>query len=208
MFVGVCGIIGVGKTTLTEKIATEMNFTPYFEPVKENVYLADFYKDPEKYGAMMQLFLLSKRFEQHQTIVWQGGDVIQDRTIYEDTIFATMLKDANLISTRDYETYISHFNIMKRYLVYPDLMLYLNTSAEKAYERVLLRNRKAEETLTLDYLVQLKKYYDDFVDKFSKHVNIVVVNYDEFPNIDSIKTVINAERKNDMHDFRRNLLKI
>ena len=78
---------------------------------------------------MMQLHLLFRRFEQHQRIVWnKDKGAVQDRTIYEDTIFARMLHEAGFIDRRDYETYAGHFNVMKRFLVYPDALIYLRVS--------------------------------------------------------------------------------
>lgn len=36
----------------------------------------------------VQVFLLNRRFQQHQQIIWQGRGGVQDRTIYEDSVFA------------------------------------------------------------------------------------------------------------------------
>ena len=44
-FVAVAGNIGVGKTTLVQKLCDNLDWTPFFEPERENPYLADFYKD-------------------------------------------------------------------------------------------------------------------------------------------------------------------
>lgn len=60
----------------------------HYEPVKDNVYLADFYKDMKKHSFAMQVYLLNKRFMQQQQIVWSGKGGVQDRTIYEDSVFA------------------------------------------------------------------------------------------------------------------------
>ena len=48
----------------------------------------------------MQIHLLFRRFEQHQEIVWSKEEERQDRTIYEDTIFASLLKEAGFIDQR------------------------------------------------------------------------------------------------------------
>ena len=34
------------------------------------------------------MYLLNRRFQQHQQIIWQGCGGVQDRTIYEDSVFA------------------------------------------------------------------------------------------------------------------------
>ena len=115
MFIGISGIIGVGKSTLTQDLSERLGYATYNEPVKDNPYLEDFYSDMNRWGAMMQIHLLFRRFEQHQQIVWNSEKgAVQDRTIYEDTIFARMLHEAGFIDQRDYDTYQGHFNLMKR----------------------------------------------------------------------------------------------
>ena len=106
-----------------------------------------------RWGAMMQIHLLFRRFEQHQQIVWNSEKgAVQDRTIYEDTIFARMLNEAGFIDQRDYDTYLGHFNLMKRYLVYPDLLLYLRVDPQTSLQRIAERGRKPETGITLDYM--------------------------------------------------------
>ncbi len=93
--------------------------------------------------ASAQIYLLNKRFSQQQQIIWFGRGGVQDRTIYEDSVFCSvsvvalvvlggrhgtrayargccpgslqMLRDAGLMDPRDYDTYISLFNNMVRF---------------------------------------------------------------------------------------------
>lgn len=71
----------------------------------DNEYLEDFYGDIKKYSFPMQVYLLNRRFQQQQQIVWQGHGGVQDRTIYEDSVFARMLRNSGLMDERDYQTY-------------------------------------------------------------------------------------------------------
>jgi deoxyadenosine kinase len=97
MFISISGLIGAGKTTLATALAKELNLPVYYEPVIDNEYLSDFYGDPKKYSFALQIYLLNRRFRQQQQIVWQGVGGVQDRTIYEDSVFAKMLRDAGLV---------------------------------------------------------------------------------------------------------------
>jgi deoxyadenosine kinase len=208
MFIGISGLIGVGKSTLTESLSMALNYRAFYEPVKENAYLDDFYKEPARYGAMMQLYLLNKRFVQHQEAIWNSqtyAGVVQDRTIYEDTIFAKILHNDGLIDDRDYKVYTDAFNIMKRYLVYPDLIIHLDVRPEIALERINKRSRSAESTIELSYLQKLHCGYQQFIDEISRYVDIMVVDYNEYKELDYILQHISPIRTS---EYSRSLLAI
>lgn len=88
LFIGISGLIGAGKSTLAAELGKILDLPVYYEPVIENEYLADFYKDPKRYSFSLQIYLLNQRFVQHQQLVWKNQGGIQDRTIYEDSVFA------------------------------------------------------------------------------------------------------------------------
>ncbi len=50
------------------------------------------------------MYLLNRRFQQHQQIIWSGKGGVQDRTIYEDTVFAKVLMDEGSMEPREYQT--------------------------------------------------------------------------------------------------------
>ena len=68
MFVAVAGNIGSGKTTLTKKLSQRLNWKPQYEPVDNNPYLADFYKDMSRWSFELQVYFLTHRFNSHRLI--------------------------------------------------------------------------------------------------------------------------------------------
>lgn len=55
LFISISGLIGAGKTTLATKLAEKMNLPCFYEPVIDNTYLADFYKDPARFSFPLQV---------------------------------------------------------------------------------------------------------------------------------------------------------
>lgn len=127
-FVGIAGLIGAGKTTLATTLAEHLNLPVYYEPVADNAYLADFYGNPAKYAFATQIYLLNRRFQQHQEIIWRGGGAVQDRTIYEDAVFAKTLVKQGLMDQRDYQTYLELFKHMSNFMCRPNVIVFLDLS--------------------------------------------------------------------------------
>ena len=208
MFIGIAGIIGAGKSTLAQNLATRLGYKSYNEPVDDNPYLEDFYIDMNRWGAMMQIHLLFRRFEQHQQIVWNSEKgAVQDRTIYEDTIFARMLHKAGFIDQRDYETYVGHFNVMKRFLVYPDVLIYLRVSPEVSMQRIQARGRDAEGGITLGYMEKLHQVYEKFITEMDHYTRVLTLDWNEYKESDEVARLV-KKKANENREFLRDLKRI
>jgi len=161
VLIGVSGIIGVGKSTLTKSLCKEFKADALYEPVETNLYLKKFYKDIKKYAFPMQVHLLNHRFSQHQQMVWSGNNTVQDRTIYEDVIFAKMLYESGDMSELDFKTYCGLYHNMSNFLHRPDLIVYLDVEPEIALERIKQRSRGCEINMPIEYLRKLKAGYEE-----------------------------------------------
>jgi deoxyadenosine kinase len=188
--IGISGIIGVGKSTLTEKLGKELGFDIIKEPVETNEYLNSFYEDMAKYSFPMQIYLLNHRFKQHQQMVWTDKSSIQDRTIYEDVIFAKMLRESNLMSELDFKTYVDLFANMSNFLHRPDLIIYLDVDPKQALERVNQRSRGCESGLTLEYLQALKEGYEDWLNDIEGRIPVIRLDWNEFLDTKDVADMI------------------
>src|SRR6478735_10771559 len=81
----VAGTVGVGKSTLTKALASELGFRTSYEQVDDNPYLDKFYADFERWSFHLQIYFLAERFKEQKAMFEAGGNFIQDRSIYEDT---------------------------------------------------------------------------------------------------------------------------
>jgi len=193
LFIGIAGLIGAGKSTLATALGHHLGLPVYYEPVADNEYLADFYKDTARYAFATQIYLLNRRFAQHQEIIWRGGGGVQDRTIYEDAIFAKMLVDIGLMEERDYRTYVSLFRHMSNFMCRPNVIVYLDVKPERSMERVLLRNREVEKGISLDYLKALHAEYERFIENISRTIPVIRVDWDRFRDVEEMAVVIQRE---------------
>jgi deoxyadenosine kinase len=193
LFIGIAGMIGAGKSTLARSLGEHLGIDVYYEPVENNEYLADFYRDTKRYSFATQIYLLNKRFQQHQEIIWRGRSAVQDRTIYEDSIFARMLATSGLMEERDYRTYLELFRNMSNFMCKPNLIVYLDVTPERSIERIRARGRGVEDGITLEYLTALYGGYQDFVQEISKVIPVIRVDYDRFPTVEEMARMLMRE---------------
>jgi deoxyadenosine kinase len=192
-FIGTAGLIGVGKTTLANALGAHLGLDVYHEPLEDNVYLEDFYADTARWAFSMQAYLLNRRFQQHQEIIWRGRGAVQDRTIYEDSIFAKVLVDMELMHPRDYETYLALYRNLSNFMCRPTAIVYLHARPEACHERIARRGREFERVIELEYLQRLYAAYEEFVDNISKTIPVIQVDWENFGDVEALANAISRE---------------
>ena len=190
LFIGIAGIIGAGKSTLATALGQHLGLPVYYEPVADNEYLEDFYRDTARYSFATQIYLLNRRFQQHQEIIWRGGGGVQDRTIYEDAVFAKTLVDLDLMEERDYRTYLSLFRHMSNFMCRPSVIIYLDVKPERSMERVQQRSREVESGVSLAYLQALYAEYERFIAEISRSVPVIRVDWDRYRDVEEMVQAI------------------
>jgi deoxyadenosine/deoxycytidine kinase len=167
-FIAVAGNIGVGKSTLVGMLCARLGWEPFYEPVTENPYLADFYRDMPTWSFHSQVFFLAHRLRIHKELLRFPGSVIQDRSVYEDAeVFAQNLSLQGFFSERDYQTYRALYQTLCDFLPPPDLLIYLRSSVNTLQERIALRGRTYERTIAAGYLAQLNQLYEAWIASFT-----------------------------------------
>jgi deoxyadenosine/deoxycytidine kinase len=167
-FIAVAGNIGVGKSTLVGLVSRDLGWQPFYEPVTENPYLADFYENMPAWSFQSQVFFLTHRLRIHQQLLRYPGSVIQDRSIYEDAeIFAYNLYHRGDFNQRDYETYRTLYQTLCDSLPPPDLVIYLRASVPTLIKRIACRDRSYERTIAPGYLEHLNGLYHSWINSFT-----------------------------------------
>ena len=178
MHIAIAGNIGSGKTTLTRLLAKRYGWTPRFEPVDNNPYLADFYADMKRWSFNLQIYFLNKRFKEVVEISKSKETIIQDRTIFEDArIFAPNLHGQGMMSDRDFQNYTDLFDLMMSLVKLPDLMIYIRSTIPNLVAQIQKRGRDYEQTIQLDYLQGLNNRYEEWIAGYKG--NLIIVDGDK-----------------------------
>lgn len=166
-YVVLAGSIGAGKSTLVRLMCDRLGWTPYFEPVAENPYLADFYQDMGRWAFASQVFFMAWRVKSHRALMDDPGTVVQDRSLYEDAeVFARNLHRQGHLSDRDWQTYRELYRTFTTLLPAPDLVVYLRASVSTLLARIGRRGRDYEAGISREYLEGLNELYEEWISGF------------------------------------------
>jgi deoxyadenosine/deoxycytidine kinase len=154
------GVIGVGKTSLANLLAEEMDARVVLEEVEENPFLPDFYREPERYAFQTQIFFLLSRYRQQQEFPQQDlfhRRMISDYLFDKDKIFAYI----NL-SEKELSLYERLWSLLRRDIPRPDLVIYLQANTETLMHRIRERGRPFEKSMSPEYIQRLNEAYSYF----------------------------------------------
>lgn len=161
------GNIGVGKTSLTERIGERLGWITAYESVADNPYLPDFYENMKEWAFHLQIYFLGHRAEQHIYLANHPESAILDRSIYEDAhIFARALHHMDNLNDRDYHAYLRLYDLVVKNLPKPDLLIHLEAPVSVLMARIRRRARNIETGISEGYLSLLERFYKEWVEGF------------------------------------------
>ena len=174
MHIGIAGNIGSGKTTLTTLLARHYGWTPKFESVTYNPYLADYYADIKRWSFALEMYFLQKRLHDVLEISRSKDVIIQDRTLFEGVhIFVANNYAQGNLSERDYNTYMDTYNVMMEVVRQPDLMIYLRCGIEHLVSQIQKRGRDYEQSISIEYLSGLNERYEEWIAGYSGRLIVI-----------------------------------
>lgn len=160
------GMTGVGKTSLMELMVGEFGFKPFIEIFRdENDLLGKYYNEGRRWCFPMQLSFLNNRYSQYKEAC-QLGKAIMDRSIYSDPIFASLYHKTGDMEPEEYFVYKSLFGTLVDSLEPPELVVYLEVSADEAIRRIQLRGREDELKMPLSYWKNLHEVYTEYYNNY------------------------------------------
>jgi len=184
--IAVEGAIGIGKTTLTRKLADKLGSSTFFEQVDDNPFIELFYQDPSRHALSVQLSFLFSRLKQWQTLNQQdlfSQGVVSDYLFAKDHIFATVT-----LSDEELALYDQVARLLQVDLHRPDLVIYLQSKPNVIMERIRRRNRNMERGLKMDYLQQIISAYDQYFFHYQE-ASLLIVQTDRMNFADSEEAV-------------------
>jgi deoxyguanosine kinase len=178
------GPIGVGKTTLANRLATTFGSEAVFENVNNNPFLERFYQNRKEAALSTQLFFLFQRSQQihdmRQNDMFAPSRVL-DFLIQKDKLFAKVNLDVE-----EYKLYCQVYDRMMIDAPQPDLVVYLQAPTDTLMQRIYNRGVAAERSIERSYLEQLNQAYSEFFLYYDESPLLIVNSKDiDFANNDA-----------------------
>lgn len=179
-FLAMAGNIGCGKTTAAKMLSHTFGLELFDEPVIDNRFLADYYKDMPRWSFTLQLEFLIKRVQHHELISRVPKSCIQDRTLYEDPeIFAKYLHGLGYLNGRELELYYDYFSKLHEGLHRPDKVICLVVKdVDVLLNRIRTRGRAEEVNMAPEFLAGLNAYYSVLPQILEKKYGVDVLTID------------------------------
>jgi len=187
--------LGVGKTSLAIKLAERINGQTLLENTEDNPFLDKFYQNPKRYAFQIQMFFLLRRY-QHSMEIHQKGlfksIIVSDYLFDKDRIFArTNLEDD------EFWLYEQLFQLLKKRIPPPDLVIFLQAKTEILMERIRKRDMEYERAISFKYLDEINQAFNDFFFHYSDAPMLVVnASNIDFVNIpEDFEDLVNEIKK-------------
>ncbi|TFJ92312.1 deoxynucleoside kinase [Lentibacillus salicampi] len=180
-FITIEGPIGIGKTSLAEKLSVHFDLHLLKEIVEENPFLEKFYDNIEEWSFQTEMFFLCNRFKQlediEQNYLNRKKAVIADYHISKNMIFAK-----RTLKPDKFSKYKQTYHILTDDMPVPNMMIYLHASLDTILKRIRLRGRHVEQNIKASYLAQLAQDYEDYMNEFEvlhPDIPVIRINGDE-----------------------------
>ncbi|MBA3580828.1 MAG: deoxynucleoside kinase [Gammaproteobacteria bacterium] len=181
-FIVVEGPVGVGKTTLSRRLAESFGSELLLEAPDKNPFLEKFYRKPRQHALPTQLFFLLQRAQQLQEL--RQSDLfnpvrVADFLMEKDRLFAQLTLDADELTL--YNQVFEHLTIDAPK---PDLVIYLQAPVQVLLTRIQRRGVHYEHWIQPGYLQRLVDSYTQFFYDYSE-APLLIVNAAEANFVES-----------------------
>ncbi|MFI5183784.1 MAG: deoxynucleoside kinase [Vicinamibacteria bacterium] len=157
-YIVVEGAIGVGKTSVVERLAERLDATTVLEEWGQNPFLKPFYDGSSGAAFQTELFFLLSRYKQQQELVQRNlfsQVTISDYAFEKSKLFAYLnLEDSELL------IHEKLYGLLAEGVPKPDLVVYLQAPTEVLMKRIRARGRPEESRLSEEYLAEVNSAYN------------------------------------------------
>jgi deoxyguanosine kinase len=171
-YIAVEGPIGVGKSSVVERLAERLEARTVMEEWGQNPFLTPFYEGKAGAAFQIELFFLLSRYRQQQELTQRTlfqRYTLSDYVFEKSKLFAFLnLDDSELL------IYDKLYSLLADGVPRPDLVVYLQAPTEVLLRRIRTRGRPEEARLSEEYLAEVNRAYNHYFFHYTQTPLLVV----------------------------------
>ncbi|HEX6739591.1 MAG TPA: deoxynucleoside kinase [Vicinamibacteria bacterium] len=171
-FIAVEGPIGVGKSSVVERLAERLDANTVLEEWGQNPFLKSFYDAKPGAAFQVELFYLLSRYRQQQDLLQRQlfrQCTLTDYVFEKSKLFAFLnLEDSELL------IFEKLYGLLAESVPRPDLVVYLQAPTEILMKRIRQRGRPEESHLSEEYLAEVNRAYNHYFFHYTQTPLLVV----------------------------------
>ena len=169
-YIEVCGGIASGKTTFAS-LFESTNLGVFLEKFQSNPFWKSFYEDPVAFSFETEITFLLQHYHQIKIGFKESSTFICDFSLFLDLAYADVT-----LSSRKHDIFQDVYQEILRELFFPNLLIFLDCTAEIQLERIISRARKPEASITLEYLNAVNEALVKRITEFSKKSQVLIID--------------------------------
>src|SRR5919112_1455167 len=163
----ICGGIASGKTTLAT-LMSKAGYETAFEHFKSNPFIQNFYSDPDLYSFETEICFLLQHYSQIKTTSLSSPIIVCDYSLYLDLSYAYVTLRRSHLST-----FNTVYNTVTKEVGQPTLLVHLRCGAKAEMERIRLRQRPMEHSISIEYLERINSSLEGYVAQARKQTKVI-----------------------------------
>ncbi|BCY27449.1 2-amino-4-hydroxy-6-hydroxymethyldihydropteridine diphosphokinase [Flavobacterium okayamense] len=204
-YISIEGNIGAGKTTLSSKIAEDLNAKLVLERFADNPFLPKFYKDQNRYAFPLEMSFLADRYQQLTDDLSQF-DLFKDFIVSDYHIVKSLIFAKVTLQEDEFRLYKTMFDIIHKEMPKPDLYVYLYQNTERLLTNIKKRGRNYEQEIPAEYLEKINRGYLDYI-KTQTDLNVLIIDVSDFDFVknqeDYVKILDEVKEKIEGRKYRK-----
>ena len=161
-YIAIEGNIGAGKTSFCELLHSESNSKLVLEQFKENPFLPLFYKDPERYAFTLELFFMTERYKQFQSLL-ATADLFSEFILSDYFFTKTLIFARQNLPDHEYKLFLKLYNALESGIPKPGLLIYFHRNVDILLANINKRGRSYELGIKPDYLIKIQESYFEYL---------------------------------------------
>lgn len=146
-FISISGNCASGKSTLAKSLQNLLGWSLLPKERPEMRYLVDQFTDPQRWSFETQVRFLANKASSIRNEYYRNHNIILDRTIYEDMLFARKFYKDHKMDNRAFDTYSDIAQIFNSIIPVPDMILFCFASYNMCQQRFNMREKRPFEKL-------------------------------------------------------------